>query len=48
VEGHKIVTNIAILLETEHLASVANRGSFGVMILDVAEHKKIIVRSYTV
>jgi hypothetical protein len=43
VEGHKIVTNIAILLE-----SVANRGTFDIMILDVAEHKKIIVRSYTV
>jgi len=48
VEGHKIVTNIAILLETEHLASVGNRDSFDIMILDAAEHKKIIVHSYTV
>jgi hypothetical protein len=48
VEGHKIVTNIAILLETEHLASVANRGSLDIMILDVAEHKEITVHSYTV
>jgi len=36
------VTNIAILLE-----SAANRSTFDIMILDVAEHTKITVRSCT-
>jgi hypothetical protein len=31
MEGHKIVTNTAVTLETEHRASFANSGSFDIM-----------------
>jgi hypothetical protein len=40
------VTNFAILLETEHRASVANRGSCNIIIIDVVEHKDFIVHRH--